>query len=166
MTDNKISNMTSAIQPAPVSPGGLSGFTSIDEVRDRQRAAPKKRLGAHEVRVGVYQPTKSQRHTSCRITFGTGVMAKMRWQRGDLIEVLFNDEYIFLRRSNEGQYAIQERLNKPTGKRQHPLVSFPIYKGMPLQTIPKNIRSAAVDTLYQDDGILIAWPKPESGIPY
>jgi len=136
---------------------------NIDKMKNVNQIAPKVMGGRlplrdDEIRIGVSPLKKTldiDRNAMARIIFGANIIFKLRWEKGDSLTILFDDENLFLKREHGGRYSLQcTKKSKNASWR----VGLTLFKGMPFSTTKKGIGSTSVKWEYYQDGIIIKLP--------
>ncbi len=142
----------------------LSRMRDLKTIRPARSHFGGNRIKNDEIRCGISaavgRPGKTMRRAVLRVSFGTTVMNSVRWQAGDSLQVLFDDDYLFLRRSVEGTYCLAKNTKNRTNVMK---TAITLYPPMPFFDSPTTIRTWTADFVHQDDGLLIAWPTTPAG---
>lgn len=136
---------------------------NIDNMQSVNDVAPApigggSRMENDEIRLGVspkQSAKKAHKHAIGRFVIGAGIIEELRWQKGDHIDVLFNDTHIVLKRKNNARYVLQESPRARGGRWR---LTVSLFDTMPLCDITQTIRSMTVKWDYIQDGVVIKVP--------
>ncbi len=92
-----------------------------------------------------------------RLTLGAGILDRLRWVGGDRLQVLYDNKFLFIRRSNDGDYCVHQKKSK----RGRVTVTVTLIPPMPFSSQRTLIRMQKADFIYKEDGLLIAFPAEE-----
>lgn len=128
---------------------------SIDSVAPKILHGGTKR-SLTEIRIGISKGV-SQNNNVARIIFGESIIEKLKWQKGNNIEVLFDNTHLALFKKNKARYSLQKmkgaNVKNPTWR-----MTISLFNGMPHAKLTTPIRSVKVDWNYHEDGLLITLP--------
>jgi hypothetical protein len=136
--------------------------TDINNMVSVEDIAPKLYGGRHtvdknEVRAAIApaRVQKTSKHrTVLRIVIGAGVIEDVRWQKGDRIEILFNNTQVLLRRKLSARYTLQCRGNKKLYQ-----VAASLFPPMPYHDAKEAIGSQLVKHEIIEGNILLELPR-------
>ena len=92
-----------------------------------------------------------------RLSIGPGILDRLRWVGGDRLQVLYDDKFLFMRRSNDGHYSVHQKKSK----HGRVTVTVTLIPPMPFSSQRTLIRMQKADFIYKEDGLLIAFPVEE-----
>lgn len=136
------------------------GMTDVAAIRPTAYFGGGRRIAVDEIRLGISARYKKRgrpsiRRPCLRLTYGAKVIAALRWQNHDRLQVMFDKDYIFIRRCREGLYSV----NRISSSNKHMGTTLTLFPPMPFCHADKAVTSFTADFIYQDDGVLIAWPE-------
>ncbi len=142
------------------------GMTDVSKIRPTSYFGGGRRIATDEIRLGISAQYKKRgrptfRRACLRLTYGAKVIAALRWQDHDRLQVLFDKDYIFIRRCQEGLYSV----NRISKSNKHMGTTLTLFPPMPFCDTDVAVSSISADFIYQDDGILIAWPEARPTVP-
>ena len=132
-------------------------FIDIEEKRiGTKRGGGRAKLGLNEIRISISKSTGTSRFPTARCVFGQDIVDKLRWVAKDKIKIGYSKTQVFLKRSDEGSYTIQN----PGEKNAHRL-GWPCFPETPFAEIKTSVSSETAKWKYHDNGLLIDWPKEQ-----
>lgn len=145
-------------KPRPL--GNVESMIDVAAVRPPGHGGMRAKMSEGAIRIGISGiDNRRAKHACLRLVFGSQVLQRLRWQKNDKVQILFDQEYLFIRRSNEGLYSLHTGKKEQHGRAR---LAVTLYPPMPHCHQRETIASHDADFIYQDDGILIVWPSAES----
>jgi hypothetical protein len=108
------------------------------------------KLPKDTVRLGIVKKKRAKKPQAA-ITIGEEVMDNLRWQEGDKIDILFNDNIVVLRRLNKGLWSVRREVQ--TGRF---VVNFTVQNGPGFTS--KTLRGREdVPFAISNDELVVSW---------
>lgn len=137
----------------------ITKMKNINEVAPTQ-VGGRLKLGASEIRIGVSVKGTKKEHPQAlaRIILGNEIIEQLRWQKGDVVSILFDEKYLLIKRDNAGRYTLQKY---ERGKYISWRIGISLFAGMPCASTTINIPSQNVEWKWVENqtAILITMPQ-------